>query len=165
MEIERKFLIKQLPDHLESYPHTEITQAYISTDPVIRIRQMNDDLILTVKGPGLLKREETELVLTKESFQHLKKKTDGAVIEKTRYRIPWNSLTIELDIFHGVYDGLIMAEIEYPDENTALNSDVPSWFAVEVTTDPDFQNSTLSKNEAGDIADFWDKLRNLGMLL
>ena len=58
MEIERKYLIRQLPNHLNDYPHDEISQAYISTDPVIRIRKKNEDYILTIKSKGLLAREE-----------------------------------------------------------------------------------------------------------
>lgn len=39
MEIERKFLIKSLPDNLESYSCDTLIQAYISTEPVIRVRK------------------------------------------------------------------------------------------------------------------------------
>ena len=56
MEIERKFLIKSLPDDLNHYPCDTLTQAYISTEPVIRVRQKNTDYILTLKSAGLLAR-------------------------------------------------------------------------------------------------------------
>ena len=104
MEIERKFLIHTLPENLESYPHKEIAQGYICTDPVVRIRRSDDNYILTCKSKGLMAREEFELPLSKEAFEHLKPKTDGIFIEKTRYLIPFdNHLTIELDIFHGAH--------------------------------------------------------------
>ena len=109
MEIERKFLIHTLPENLESYPHKEIAQGYICTDPVVRIRRLDDSYILTCKSKGLMAREEFELPLTKESFEHLKQKTDGIFIEKTRYFIPLdNNLTIELDIFHGTHAPLVI---------------------------------------------------------
>ena len=57
-EIERKFLIKELPDDLDRYESHRIKQAYISTDPTIRIRQWDDEYILTVKGSGLMKKIE-----------------------------------------------------------------------------------------------------------
>lgn len=50
MEIERKFLIKSLPDNLESYSCDTLIQAYISTEPVIRVRKKNEDYILTLKS-------------------------------------------------------------------------------------------------------------------
>ena len=88
MEIERKFLIKSLPDNLESYSCDTLIQAYISTEPVIRVRKKNEDYILTLKSVGLLAREEIEMPLTEESFKHLLSKKDGISIKKKRYKIP-----------------------------------------------------------------------------
>ena len=53
MEIERKFTIRQLPDNLDAYPHYEIKQAYLCTDPVMRIRKQDSKYIFTYKGRGL----------------------------------------------------------------------------------------------------------------
>ena len=102
VEIERKFLVKKenLPGNLEQYPRKVIQQGYLCTDPVVRIRQSNDSYYLTYKSKGLLAREEYNLPLTKEAYEHLKPKADGIVISKTRYVIPEkNGLSIELDIF------------------------------------------------------------------
>ncbi|MBR2036388.1 MAG: CYTH domain-containing protein, partial [Lachnospiraceae bacterium] len=63
MEIERKFLIKALPDDLDSYPCVHIEQGYLNTNPVVRIRKQNNDYILTYKGKGMLAREEYNLPL------------------------------------------------------------------------------------------------------
>ena len=76
MEIERKYLVKTLPDHLEQYPCRQIEQGYLSTNPVVRIRRSNDRYILTYKGKGLMVREEYNLPLNEESFTHLKEKID-----------------------------------------------------------------------------------------
>lgn len=146
MEIERKFLIQKLPDDLNTYPHHKIEQAYLSTDPVLRIRQKDNDYILTYKGPGMLAREEHEFPLNKASYQHLLKKADGNVISKTRYLIPDASgLTIELDVFSGCFTGLIMAEVEFPDMESAGSYQMPRWFSKEVTTDTHFHNSRMSE--------------------
>ena len=161
MEIERKFLIRTLPNNLEQYPHNHITQGYINTDPVIRLRQKDEDYILTVKGPGLLAREEVEFPLKPSVFEHLMTKIEGCIIEKKRYKIPWNNFTIELDVFEGVYRGFSMAEIEFPDEKTALSSAVPDWFGPEVTMDCRFHNSSLSKNRNETINEFMEYQRKL----
>lgn len=82
MEIERKFLIPNLPDDLESYAFQLIEQGYLCTDPVVRIRRQNDDYILTYKGKGLMCREEYNLPLNKDAYEHLKEKIDGNLISK-----------------------------------------------------------------------------------
>ena len=148
MEIERKFLVNTLPEGLEDYPHSEISQAYISTRPVIRIRLKGDKYILTVKSSGLLKREEFEMYISREEYDNLAAKAEGNIINKTRYKIPEkDGLTIELDIFHGIFDGLIFVEVEFPDEETALSYTPPTFFGREVTEDISFQNSSLSSME------------------
>lgn len=147
MEIERKFLVKkeQIPPDLERYPHEELEQAYIITEPVLRIRKKDKNYILTYKGAGLMKREEVEFPLTKEAYDKLLTKTEGNIITKTRYKIPEKGeLTIELDIFSGLFEGLFLAEVEFPDEKTALTYLPPAWFDKEVTNETTFHNSTLS---------------------
>ena len=152
MEIERKFLVKYLPEGLENYPHSEISQAYISTRPVIRIRQKGDRYILTVKSRGLLTREEFEMDLSREEYDNLAAKAEGNVITKTRYKIPEkDNLTIELDIFHGIFDGLIFAEVEFPDEEAARAYTPPLFFGRDVTEAGTFQNSSLSTMDPADI--------------
>ncbi|MCI9541193.1 MAG: hypothetical protein HFG39_09075 [Lachnospiraceae bacterium] len=79
---------------------------------------------------------------------HLKAKADGKVITKKRYRIPEkSSLMIELDIFEGDLEGLIMAEVEFPDKETANAYRPPEWFGKEVTFDKTYHNSNLSKGK------------------
>ena len=85
MEIERKFLIRQLPEHLEQYPCLSIEQGYLCTDPVVRIRKQNDSYFLTYKSGGLMAREEYNLPLTAEGYAHLRPKADGLLITKKRY--------------------------------------------------------------------------------
>lgn len=153
MEIERKFLIKKdnIPTNIEEYPHNELEQAYIITEPVLRIRKKNDSFILTYKGQGLMVREEVEFPLTKKAYEKLLKKAEGNIITKTRYKIPEkNELVIELDIFSGLFEGLYLAEVEFPDEESAFNYIPPEWFGKEVTNETTFHNSTLSQmdNEA-----------------
>ena len=157
MEIERKFLIKQIPEGCTSFPCRQIEQAYLNTDPVVRVRRDNDDYYLTYKGKGLLSREEYNLPLTKESYDHLREKVDGRIIHKTRYIIPMNCicpenaafcstpLFLELDIFHDDLAPLILAEIEFPDEETANTYPTPQWLGKDVTFSSAYHNSTLSK--------------------
>ena len=50
MEIERKFTLKSLPEDYEKYPFRHIEQAYLNTDPVVRVRKENDRYYLTYKA-------------------------------------------------------------------------------------------------------------------
>ena len=150
LEIERKFLIKRenLPENLEQYPSKAIEQGYLCTEPVVRIRKSNDNYYLTYKSKGLLAREEYNLPLTKEAYEHLKPKADGIVISKVRYVIPEkDGLSIELDVFEAPYEGLLLAEVEFPNEEAAHVYQPPKWFGEDVTYSTEYHNSTLSKGE------------------
>lgn len=146
MEIERKFLLKQLPDDLGSRPFHQIEQAYLNTNPVVRIRRQDDTFYLTYKSDGMMCREEYNLPLTKEAYEHMLPKADGNVLSKKRYLIPLNQtgLTIELDVFEGAFSGLILAEVEFPDEETARAFIPPEWFGEDVTFSGLYHNSYLS---------------------
>ncbi|MCI8661309.1 MAG: CYTH domain-containing protein [Lachnospiraceae bacterium] len=150
MEIERKYKIETPPDNYKSYPFHIIEQAYLCIRPVVRIRKQDDEYYLTYKSKGLLSREEYNLPLTKEAYDHLLPKADGIILTKKRYRIPLSSsentgLTIELDVFSGTYEGLILAEVEFPTEEAALSFTPPDWFGQDVTFTGEYQNSRLSQ--------------------
>lgn len=148
MEIERKFLVKKLPENLKQYPHHRIEQGYLCTEPVVRIRRSDNDYILTYKSKGLLAREEYNLPLTKEAYEHLAPKTDGLVIQKTRYKIPFQEkYTIELDIFDAELSPLILAEVEFESIEEADAFLPPEWFGEDVTYSSEYHNSTLSKRK------------------
>ena len=146
MEIERKFLPKELPDDLTQFAFHKIEQGYLCTSPVVRIRRSDDDYYLTYKSSGMLAREEYNLPLTAEAYAHLKPKADGRIIEKTRYLIPLDDkLTVELDVFAGDLAPLILAEVEFSSEDEANAFVPPEWLGEDVTFDRRYHNSTMSK--------------------
>ena len=166
MEIERKFTISKLPDNLTAYPCRIIEQAYLNTDPVVRIRRQDDYFYLTYKGKGLLAREEYNLPLNEASYYHLRKKADGNIISKKRYVIPIDhpqfdttytssaeisidqiSLSVELDIFEAPFDSLVIAEVEFPNQEMAEAFLPLDWFSQDVTNDPAYHNSNLSRQK------------------
>lgn len=146
MEIERKYLVTAPPENLSSYPFKNIEQGYLCTEPVVRIRRSDDIYTLTYKGRGLMIREEHNLPLTKEAFLHLREKTDGRMIEKRRYLIPFQDIyTIELDIFSGPLSPLMLAEVEFATEEEANAFRPPAWFGEDVTFSTRYHNSVLSQ--------------------
>lgn len=145
MEIERKFTVKKLPEGLERYPKQHIEQGYLCTDPVVRVRRAGEACFLTYKGKGLMVREEREFPLSPEACLHLLSKADGAIISKDRYRIAYGERTIELDVFAPPFAPLVLAEVEFPSEAEAMAFRPPAWFDRDVTGDPAYQNSSLSR--------------------
>lgn len=144
MEIERKFLIKEMPNVAQFSFHA-MEQGYLNTDPVVRVRKEDDTYYLTYKGKGLLVREEYNLPLNEEGYYHLVEKADGVIIRKKRYLIPYEKYTIELDVFGEPYENLVIAEVEFESEEEANAFCPPEWFGEDVTLDRRYHNSNLSK--------------------
>ena len=147
MEIERKFLIENPPETYKEFPFRQIEQAYLCTNPVVRIRREDSSYYLTYKSKGLLSREEYNLPLTEASYLHLREKADGNILTKKRYLLPVigrPDLTIELDVFEGKFEGLILAEVEFASEDDAKAFVPPDWFSRDVTFSGEYQNSRLS---------------------
>ncbi|MDD3251012.1 MAG: CYTH domain-containing protein [Lachnospiraceae bacterium] len=149
MEIERKYRIVTPPKHYQDYPYHELEQAYLCTEPVVRVRREDNTFYLTYKSKGLLAREEYNLPLTQEAYEHLLSKADGLILKKRRYLIPISDseLTIELDLFSGDYEGLMLAEVEFASVDDANRFTPPSWFGPDVTLSGEYQNSRLSQKK------------------
>ena len=117
----------------------------MNTDPVIRIRKEDDNYYMTYKGRGMLAREEYNLPLNAESYDHLLPKCDGNVISKKRYLIPFGKYTIELDVFDAPFAPLIIAEVEFGTKEEAESFTPPAWFLEDVTYNKEYHNSNLSR--------------------
>jgi len=149
-EIERKFRASVLPaDILKNCTSsTPIKQGYlcVSKDAEVRIRKKGDQNFLTTKKGKGLSRLETEISITDEQFQALWPATEGSRIEKVRYHLPIAAhLMAEIDIFSGVNMGLILVEIEFPNEAVANEFIAPDWFGIDVTADVAYKNASLAK--------------------
>jgi len=149
IEIERKYLVNSL-DFLKQYSSkNEIAQGYLSSNPerTVRIRIKGNKGFITIKGIGSesgTSRFEWEKEIALEEAKLLLKLCEKGVIEKTRYEVKSGKHTIEIDVFHGENDGLILAEIELKNENEAILK--PNWLGNEVTNDERYYNSYLSQN-------------------
>ena len=144
-EIERKFLVKELPN-LEGYKKQYIRQGYISTNPVLRIRQQDNNYIFTFKGKGDIKRLEIETELSKEEFDNLWEKIEGNSITKYRYIIQlYDNFVAQLDIYEDNLKGFMNIEVEFDSLEQANGFDIPSWFGEDITKDIRYTNAYLSK--------------------
>ena len=146
-EIERKFLVRKLPDNVATYPHTEISQGYLAIADggvQVRLREKENHHSLTYKrGVGNV-REEREVALTPDQFSALWPATEGKRLSKTRYEIPCGDRVVEIDIYGGRHEGLVVAEVEFDDEDSATNFQPPEWLGDDVTGDPRYSNQLLA---------------------
>jgi len=148
-EIERKFLVKSLPDNLKQSRSFVIEQGYLATESAgrqVRLRKTDRAASLTFKVGRGSHREEREIKLTPKQFAALWPGTVGRRLRKVRYEIPWKSLLIELDIYRGRHAGLVVAEVEFPDRASCGRFKPPSWFGREVTGEKRYSNVRLAVN-------------------
>ena len=151
VEIERKFLIKQMPE-LDRFPYKELEQGYLCTDPTVRVRKEDDEYYLTYKSKSKdnISREEYNLPLTKQAYEKLIKKADGNIITKKRYLVPvgkeknGRDLTAEIDVFAPPFAPLVLCEVEFSSLEEANAFEKPDWLGEDVSSDRRYYNSYLS---------------------
>jgi adenylate cyclase len=154
VEIERKFLVDDVPD-LEDRDSVHIEQGYLALaaddgGAEVRLRRRDEDLLLTIKGGTGEVRVEEELELESDTFESLWPLTEGRRISKTRHLIPLGERTVELDVYEGPLDGFATAEVEFESEDEADRFDPPEWLGDEVTGDERYLNERLATVGAPD---------------
>ena len=144
-EIERKFLLRSAAWREGAVAHA-ITQGYLAREPhrTVRVRLRDDEAWMTVKGPTTgISRAEIEFPLEKSVALELLGLCLEGLIEKTRHELWHEGMLWEIDEFHGVNEGLVVAEIELPDE--AFPFARPDWVGPDVSADVRFSNSMLAQ--------------------
>ncbi|MCO5297353.1 MAG: CHAD domain-containing protein [Fimbriimonadaceae bacterium] len=152
LEIERKFLLRAVPERAQSAPCVEIEQGYFQAREGERLRRTCQDgrvsWVRTWKrGEGLV-REELEEPLDEREFERLWPLTEGWRLKKRRYFVQEGELKWEIDEFEGL--DLVLAEVELPSVDT--EAAIPQWLADalvrEVTGDPRYANSSLARSSS-----------------
>ncbi|WP_170557714.1 CYTH domain-containing protein [Ruegeria atlantica] len=148
-EIERKFLVAELPD-LSDAGKAVVRQGYLTApddSTELRLRQKNDRHFLTLKGAGSLVRVEREAEITVEQFETFWPETEGRRVEKERYTgtLP-DGRVFELDIFLGDLAPLRLVEVEFDTEAEARAYLPPAWFGADVTADKRYKNKMMAIN-------------------
>lgn len=149
IEIERKYKVKNTNFLKDISMSFKIAQGYLNTDPerTVRIRTKNEQAYLTVKGKSNEKgtsRFEWEKEIDFEEAKELLLLCEDFIIEKTRYVIIHQNHTFEIDVFTGLNDGLLIAEIELKNEDEFFEK--PEWLGEEVTGDIRYYNAYISNH-------------------
>lgn len=144
-EIERKFLVKNTDYKSLSINRFCICQGYLSrkVESTVRVRIKDERAFLTVKGRTMgMSRSEWEYEIpVDEARAMLQECAEGTVLSKTRYIVPFEGLTWEVDEFHAAHEGLVLAEVELESEEAPVK--LPSFVGEEVTGDSRYYNSNL----------------------
>lgn len=148
-EIERKFLVKDNSFRQMAVQCHVIRQGYLCKDKerVVRIRIADDKAFLTIKAHNPhsnMSHFEFEREIDVQSAVQLLEHCLPGKIEKERYVVPYGDITVEVDVFHGDNEGLILAEIELRSEDQQFAC--PPFLADEVTDDLRYYNVSLSKH-------------------
>ncbi|MCW5694915.1 MAG: CYTH domain-containing protein [Pseudolabrys sp.] len=145
LEIERKFLVASDGWRDEVASHSDIRQIYLAVNDrsTVRVRIKDTAAFLTVKSAApALTRAEFEYPIPVTDAEALLALRTGRLIQKRRHIVPQGALRWEIDVFAGDLDGLVIAEIELPGEDTAFVR--PAWLGAEVTEDPRYGNANLA---------------------
>lgn len=146
MEIERKFLLGGVPPTMRFARREPIRQGYLALDgdTEVRVRITPKRAVLTIKsGRGGVRTEE-ELTLDSRQGEALWALTEGRRVQKARRRVRVGDTVVEVDEYSGALDGLVVAEVEFADEEASRAFQPPSWFEREVTDDWRYANRSLA---------------------
>lgn len=144
LEIERRFLV-QLDKLSDNLPKGRlISQGYLSIDPVVRVRISGEKAWITIKGPGLIEREEFEYEIEWQDAEDMMKLCRHMII-KTRRQVKYGAHVWDVDEFHGPLQGLWVAEIELKSKYEGYEP--PPWVGREVSDDRRFTNASLSRSD------------------
>lgn len=110
------------------------------------MRRIGDESFLTVKRGSGRERLEEEIGITAEQFEALWPATEGRRLSKRRFYVPLDGLTAEVDVYGGLLDGLITAEVEFEASSDSQGFDPPAWFGNEITGDARYANQALAKD-------------------
>jgi adenylate cyclase len=161
VEIERKFLVRDGWRELavsslsgKLYRQGYLTSVRDGSRCTVRVRVAGEQGYLTIKGATSdISRAEYEYAIpVTEATELLDTLCQCPLIEKTRYRVPYQSLqdagqklsptlVWEIDEFAGENQGLVVAEIELPAADHPL--ELPDWIGAEVSGDPRYFNASL----------------------
>jgi adenylate cyclase len=147
IEIERKFLVKELPGNFAELPHIEITQGYLAFDErgvEVRLRKAGEVRLLALKIQHGDMRVEREIKLTDDQFDELWPATKGRRLSKVRYRMPHDGLTVEIDVYEDLASGITVAEIEFPDRASRAAFQKPDWLGDDVSGVEEYSNHFLA---------------------
>lgn len=156
IELELSYLAAAVPD-VTNCKHREMRDVYFPADVAhakLRIRQKDEQYELTKKtqldphDAGAQREENVEL--TKQEFDALAAGL-GRELRKTRYFLPYNGYTAEVDVFKGELKGLVIIEFEFATLEEKAAFTMPDFCLADVTQDDFIAGGVLAGKTYADI--------------
>lgn len=158
-EIERKYLVRH-DGWRNGTPGMRLRQGYLCTaaDRLVRVRRAGERAMLTIKSElTAVHRLEYEYEIpVADAEEMLDRLCERPLVEKTRYALTYGGLPWVVDVFDGVNDGLVLAEVELSSESQAI--ELPDWAGAEVTHLPRYLNVNLARHPYRD----WSEAERTG---
>lgn len=147
-EIERKFVLSDVPPAQLLGTGVRLRQGYIAEDGdvQVRVRIAGGAATLTVKAGHGLSRTEVEAAIGLDAAEALWPHTAGRRIEKVRHRVPLEGLVADVDVYEGALAGLCTAEVEFASADDAGHFEAPPWFGRDVTAERGWDNASLARH-------------------
>lgn len=148
-EIERKFLVRNDGWRAGADKPHLLQQAYLqlfgNDRNSVRVRLIDGcsaRLTIKFRSLGRLAKDEYEYEIPVDEARDLILHASGHIIEKTRYHVPYDGRTWDVDVFAGAYEGLTLAEIEMASEDEEPS--LPQWLGPEVTGNRLYSNRAMA---------------------
>jgi adenylate cyclase len=165
-EKEVKYLLKTVPEGLEKCKSKKLVDIYIPRKEghaAIRIRQQGDSFFITKKTPeivdGVKVLNEETINIIGEDFNVFRSMKDAKILDKTRYYYPLGDNVVEIDVFSGKLNGLVLAEVEFSSIDALKAFEKPGFFLIDVTNQDFLAGGVLYKSSYAEIE---NRLKCLG---
>ena len=143
-EIEHKYMVINDTFRDMASGKVDIRQGYLNRNPdrTVRVRTIGPKGFLTVKSRNHgARRLEFEYEIPFRDAENILKLAEPGIVEKTRWIVPFGGLIWEVDEFHGSQKGVIVAEVEIPDDDHIYEK--PPFIGEDITGNPAYYNSNL----------------------
>lgn len=155
IELEKRFLVKELPDNIFASPSKEIIDQYIPKNSVhayVRVRKNGDHMMITKKKPieGDSNRLKEETIVLDEAEWRALSSLPAKTLHKTRYFYEWNNYVLEVGVFQGDLKGLVLVDVEFSSPEDMDSFTPPDWFLAEVH-DEEFAGGWLCGKTLSDL--------------
>lgn len=174
IELEKTFLVKELPKDIEECESLEISDVYIPHNvkhPILRIRKMGEDRFemtkkSPVKGNDSSEQSEETIILSEEEFKELSSSIKGKRLRKIRYFYPWEGVKgnkADIDVFLDNFKGLVIVDFEFNSSSEKENFKMPDFCLADFTQEKATAGGWLAGKKYSDIAPVLEKYGYKGL--
>jgi adenylate cyclase len=154
LEIERKFLVANDGWKTAVVRSVRIRDGLIANNKgnKARVRIANDVATIALKSRrhGPVRTEFEYTIPYSDAEEMLRTMCDGNVLDKVRHFVRHEGNNWHIDVYQGLLDGVVVAEIELADAGQEFA--LPDWIGAEVTSDPRYRKINMLADRVANLA-------------